>query len=413
MNNPASQEQNDNDTINLLDYLEVIAKRWKMIAIVTMAAFVISIVISLLLPKIYSSTALILPPQQDQGMMGMMGQMLGGDLSSLAGSMLGKSTPADQYASILQSDRIKGAIIDRFKLMQEYDIQYRLDMYKKMGKIVDISAGKKDGIISITAEDENPQRAAEIANAYVDELQNVTLQLSSSGAGRNKAFLEDRLSKAKVDLAKAEDAIKGYQTKNKILNITEQAKATIEGVAQLKAQLAIQEAQLASFRAYLTDDNDEIKTAKASIENLIAQISRLDGNSTGSSIPTVGAVPALGQQYLRLMREFKIQETLVELLTKQYEMAKLSEANDVANIQVIQRAEVPDKKTKPKRLLIILATTFITAFGSVLYAFIREASVIASPTDRERWSRIRSCLPDVSGVSACFRRIKRGGKLEE
>jgi tyrosine-protein kinase Etk/Wzc len=391
----SSQQPHDDDTINLLDYLEVIAKRWKMIAIATMSAFVISIVVSLLLPKIYSSTAMILPPQQDQGMMGMMGQMLGGDLSSLAGSMLGKSTPADQYASILQSDRIKAAIIDRFKLMKEYDVDYRLDMYKKMDKIVDISAGKKDGIISITVEDKDPKKAADIANAYVDELEKVTVKMSSSGAGRNKVFLENRLARAKVDLAKAEDALKAYQTKNKALDITEQAKATIEGVAQLKAQLAIQEAQLASLRAYLTDDNDEIKTAKAAIANIITQIASLEGNGRGSSIPSVGSVPALGEQYLRLMREFTIQETLVELLTKQYEMAKLSEANDVANIQVIQRAEVPDKKAKPKRSLIVLVSTFAAGFMAVLFAFICEFASRMPMEDRQRLNQIISVVRGV------------------
>jgi tyrosine-protein kinase Etk/Wzc len=388
---PSPQFQDD-DTINLLDYLEVIAKRWKMIAIVTTAACVISIVVSLHLPKIYSSTAMILPPQQNQGMMGMMGQMLGGELSSLAGSMLGTSTPADQYVSILQCDRIKGAIIDRFKLMKEYSVDYRLDMYKKMDNIIDVSVGKKDGIISITAEDKDPKKAADIANAYVDELEKVTVKLSSSGAGQNKVFLEDRLARAKVDLAKAEDALKLYQTKNKALDITEQAKATIEGVAQLKAQLAIQEAQLASLRAYLTDDNDEIKTAKASIANIITQIARLEGNGRGSSIPSVGSVPALGEQYLRLMREFKIQETLVELLTKQYEMAKLSEANDVANVQVIQRAEVPDKKAKPKRSLIVLASTFASGFMAVLFAFICEFASRMPVEDRQHLNQIISVM---------------------
>jgi tyrosine-protein kinase Etk/Wzc len=384
-----SRQLRDDDTINLLDYLEAIAKRWKMIAIVTTAAFVISITISLLLPKIYSSTTMILPPQQDQGMMGMMSQMIGGDLSLLAGSMLGKSTPAEQYASILESDRIKGAIIDRFNLMKEYDVDYRLDMYKKMDDIVDVSVGKKDGIISITVEDKDPKKAADIANAYTDELEKVTVKLSSSGAGQNKIFLADRLAKAKVDLAKAEDALKLYQKKNKALDITEQAKATIEGVAQLKAQLAIQETQLASLRAYLTDDNDEVKTAKAAIANIIAQIASLEGNGNGSSIPSVGSVPALGEQYLRLMREFKIQETLVELLTKQYEMAKLSEANDVANVQVIQRAEVPDRKAKPKRSLIVLLSTFAAGFVAVLFAFMCDAGSRMSGEDRERLLRMR------------------------
>jgi tyrosine-protein kinase Etk/Wzc len=398
----ASQLPQDDDTINLLDYLEVIAKHWKIIAKVTAAAFVLSIIVSLLLPKIYSSTALILPPQQDQGLMGMMmSQMGGGALSSLAGSVLGAGTPADQYASILQSDRIKGAIIDRYKLMQEYDIDYRLDMFKKMDKLVDISAGKKDGLISITVEDEDPKRAAAIANAYVDELEKLTIKLSASGAGQNRSFLEDRLAKAKVDLARAEDALKVFQTKNKAVDVPDQAQASIEGIAQLKAQLALQEAQLSALRSHFTDTTQEVIDQKATVGNIRAQIASLEGNGKGSSIPSMGTVPALGQEYLRLMREFKIQETLVELLTKQYEMARLSEANDVANLQVIQRAEVPDKKIKPKILLIVLATTIAAAFGSVVYAFIREASFQISEEDRERWNRIRVLLPDIPRV---FRR---------
>ena len=325
------QQMQDDDTINLLDYIEVIVKRWKMIAKVTAVAFVISIIVAFLLPKVYSSTAMILPPQQDQGLMGMMmSQMGGGALSSLAGSVLGAGTPADQYVSILQSNRIEGAIIDRFKLMKEYDIDYRLDMYKKMDKIVDISAGKKDGIISITVEDEDPKKAADIANAYVDELEKLTVKLSTSGAGQNRSFLEDRLAKAKVDLTKAEDALKAFQSKNKAVDVPDQAQASIQGIAQLSAQLAVQEAQLSALRSRFTDNTQEVMDMKATVGNIRGQIARLEGNGKGSSIPSMGSVPALGQQYLRLMREFKIQETLVELLTKQYEMAKLSEANDVS-----------------------------------------------------------------------------------
>ena len=389
MNNPESQEQNDTDTINLLDILEVIAKRWKMIVAVTMAVFVLSIIYSSQLPKIYSSTAMILPPQQNQGMMGRLSQMIGGDLSGLvAGNMLGAGTMSKQCVSILESDRIKGAIIDRFKLMQEFKIKTRYSMYKKMNSIVVVHA-KKDGIISITAESKDPERAAAIANAYVDELDKVTVKFSTSDAGRNKVFLEDRLVKAKVDLAKAEDALKAYQTKNKAIDIMEQAKATIEGVAQLRSQLAIQEVQLAALRAYLTDDNDAIKTAKASIASLTAQIARLEGKGSGSSIPSVGSLPALGQEYFRLMREFKIQETLVEFLTKQYEMAKLTEANDIANIQVIQKAEVPDRKAKPKRSIIVFASTFVAGLVAVFYAFIREAGERMPEEDREKWNRIK------------------------
>ncbi|MHC1698696.1 MAG: GumC family protein [Geobacteraceae bacterium] len=379
----------DDKTINLLDYLQIIARRSGIIFGITLVAFVVSIIISLLFPSIYSSTARILPPQQDQGLKAAMLSQMGG-LASLAGDMLGGGTSGDLYIGMLKTEVVKDVIIDRFNLMAEYKQKYRLDTYKVLDKTTTISLGKKEGIISITVEDKDPKRAADMANAFVEELEKLTVRLNISGAGRNRKFLEERLLKAKVDLARAEDSLKVYQLKNKALDVPEQAKATIEGIAQLKAELAVKEVQLAAFRAYITDENDEIKTTKASIENLKEQIARMEGSSRGSSIPTVGSVPALGQEYLRLMRELKIQETIFEMLTKQYEMAKLTEAKDVPGIQVLQKAMVPDKKIKPKRSVIVLLATFSAFFMSILLAFVLEYQEKMSEDDRMRWQNIRT-----------------------
>jgi len=344
----------------------------------------LSIVISLLLPKIYSSTARIIPPQQDQGLMAAMKGQMGG-LAGLAGGMLGSGTTGDLYVGMLKSEAVKDVIIDKFKLMDVYEQDYRLDTYEALDDAAAIEIGRKDGIISITVEDKDPARAAEMANAFVGELEKLSVALNITGAGQNRKFLEQRLVKAKLDLARAEDNLKAYQAKNKALDITEQAKVTIGGVAQLRAQLAVQEVQLASLRSYLTDENDEIKTVKASIANLKAQIASLESTSKGSSIPSVGSVPALGQEYLRLMRELKIQETIIEFVTKQYEMAKFNEAKDVSGVQVLQKATVPDKKTKPKRTLLVLGITFATFMFAVFLAFVLENVKWMSHEDRERW----------------------------
>lgn len=390
------------DVINLLDYVEVIAKRWRMIAKVTLGAFVLSIAIAMMLPKIYSSTALILPPQQDSGMMGLMSAMSGG-MAGLAGDLLGKGTTADLYVGILNSRAVKDALIDRFKLMEVYEQKYRLDTYKALEKKAAISAGKKDGIISITVEDKDPKLAADLANAYADELGKLTIKLNITGAGKNRGYLEDRLVKAKADLTKAEEALKTFQSANKAFDVPEQAKASIHGVAQLKAQLAVQEVQLAGMRSRFTDTTQEVIDAKAAISKLKAQMVQFEGSGRGSSIPSVGSVPELGQEYVRLMREFKVQEAIFELLTKQYEMARMSEAKDVDGVQIIQKATVPDKKSKPKRSLIVLAITFAAGFGALLCAFIREAGERMPEEDRERWGRIKGLLPDVLRV---FRRRK-------
>ncbi|MRR54305.1 MAG: lipopolysaccharide biosynthesis protein [Deltaproteobacteria bacterium] len=371
----------DDESINLLDYLQIIAKRSRMIFGMTFAAFVASIIISLVLPKIYSSTARILPPQQDQGLMTAMMSQMGG-LANLAGGMFGGGTSGDMYVGILNSEAVKDAIIDRFKLMDVYEQKFRLDTYRVLDKTATIELGKKDGIISITVEDKDPKRAANMANAFVDELGKLTVNLSITGAGRNRIYLEERLAKAKIDLVKAENDLSAFQAKNKFLDVAGQAQATIESVAQLKAQLAVKEVQLAALRAYITDDNDEIRAVKASIENLTKQISRLEGSSKGSSIPGVGAIPALGKEYLRFMREFKIQESIVELLTKQHELAKLSEAKDVPGIQIIQNARVPDKKVKPKRTQMVVAITFVAFVLTIILSFFLE--YLGKMPDNER-----------------------------
>ena len=382
----------DKELVVFLHYLEIIARGKKLIVTMTLAAFALSIVVAMALPKIYAATARILPPQQDQGLASLMlGQMGGTGLSSLAGSVLGSATPADQYASILQSERVKNAIIDRFKLMELYRQEYRLDMYKKMESLVEIKAGKKDGIITITVEDEDPGRAAAIANAYVEELGRLTAELSVASAGQNREFLERRLAGARADLARAEEAMKLFQIRTNAVNVPEQAKASLEGIAALKVQIASQEAQLSGMRSQFTDSTPEVEALKASIAKLRTQAARLEGQGTGA-IPSIGSVPGLGQEQIRLLREFKTQEMIVELLTKQNELTKLTEAKDMSTIQVIQKALVPDKKVKPRRTLIVLGATFLACAGSVLWILLRKYRERFSQEEVDGWRRVTSAL---------------------
>lgn len=375
------------DVINILDYLEVVAKRWRMIVTVMALAFVISAVVSLMMTKIYRTSTLILPPQQDTSMLSMMSAMSGG-MASLAGDLLGKGTPSDLYVGILKSRALKDALIDRFKLMDLFQRGNRVDTYEVLDKMALIEAGKKDGIISITVDGKDPKMIADLANAYVEELGKVAVRLNITGAGQNKGYLEKRLAKTKADLARAEDALKNFQSANKAVDVPEQAKASIMGVAQLKAQLAVQEVQLAALRSRFTESTQDVKDMKASVDNLRAQIAQVEGNERGSSIPSMGTVPQLGQEYVRLLREYKIQETVFEMLTKQYEMASLNEANDVNGIQVIQKATTPDKKVKPQRTLIVLASTFFAGFLALLYAFLLEKISEMPEEERNRLSSL-------------------------
>lgn len=374
------------DEISLLDLLLVLAKRWRMIVGVTLAAGVITALVTLTMPNMYTARAMILPSQDDKGMMSAMMAQLGG-LAGLAGG-IGGPTTSDLYVTMLKSETVKDPIIDRFKLMDVYEVKYRADAYGALDSSAAMSLGKKDGVITIAVTDRDPKRAADVANAYVEELGRLTARLSMGGAGKNRVFFEERLATAQADLARAEDALKVFQSRNKAVAVTEQAKATIEGVAQLRAQLAAKEVELAALRQSMTDESHEVKNLKALIGNLGGQIARLESGSGGGAVPGLGAVPQIGQEYVRLMREFKIQETLVELLTKQYEMTKLSEAKDVSPFQVLQKAKVPERKSGPSRRKKVVTVMLISLFASIALSFIVDSISRMDDKVKERWKKL-------------------------
>jgi len=356
----------------LLDYLQVIVKHKRMILFTTIGATVITAFITLMMPNIYTAKAMIIPSDDDKGGMGALMSQLGG-LAGLAGGAVGAKNTGELYVTMLQSETVKDPIIDRFKLMDAYKAKYRADAYKTLDTNTIVSFGKKDGVITITVDDKDPKRAAGLANAYVDELGRLAAGLNMTGAGNNREFLEKRIAEAHTDLGRAEDALKYFQSRNKTISVTDQAQATIAGIAQLRAQLAIKEVELATLQRQFTDASQEVKTAKSTITSLRAQIASLEGKGgNSSSIPNVGDMPQLGQEYLRLMRELKIQEAVVEMLTKQYEAAKISEVKEVSPFLVLQKAKVPELKSKPLRRHIITLVTYISFFCSIIFVVLLE-----------------------------------------
>jgi len=391
VNNP--QRWTEDDEINLLEYLHVLAKRWRMILKVCAATFVISCVVALLLPNIYISTARLLPPQKESGSLsGMLGGL--GDLASLAGVSVGGGGSGDLFVGMLKSRTISDVVIDTYDLMKVYGLEYRVKAYAALAKHVNIGLGKDDGIIFISVEDEDPLRAAQIANTYVAELKKLNVRFNLATAGRERLFLENRLDVVTTDLSNAEEALREFQEKNKTIKIDAQAAAIIEAIAQLKGDLAAKEVELGALQSYQTEQNPQIKTLREVIAKIKDQIRKLETSSDGQKVsgdiflPT-SDMPSLGLAYARLMRDFKVQETLFEILTRQLEMAKISEAKNVSTIQVLDEAVPADKKSKPKRSLIVLLGTFVAGFISVLWAFICEYSERMSAEDRMIWDEIR------------------------
>lgn len=306
----------------------------------------------------------------------------------MASEMFGKGTTSDFYVGILKSESIKDKIIDRFNLLDVYGQKYRFDVYIKLDKTTLIEVEKKSGIISISVLDKDPKRAADIANTYVNALENLIVGMNTQDAFKNKGFLEDRLSKAKSELIRAEESLKVFQLKHKALDISEQAKGTIKGIAELEGKLATEEVQLAGIRRLLTDNSQDVKNQLSIISNIKLEIAKFEGIRSVSAIPSIGTLPAIGQEYMRLMRDFKTQEMIVEMLTRQYEMSKFNEASTISNIQVIQKATIADKKTKPKRAILVLAATFTAFMLTVLLAFIFDLIERMPTEQRQKWKNM-------------------------
>lgn len=382
------------EEINLLELLQVIVKRKMLIVKVCSAAIVASVLYSLTLPNMYAATAKILPPQKESGggLSALLGQA-GGGLAGLAGIAAGGlGSGGELYLGILKSRSVADAVIQRLDLTKVYQAKTLEAARKNLDGLVTVQAAK-DGIISITAQDRDPKRSASLANAFVDELGRTTIRLNLSKAGTERVFLEKRLALVKNDLKTAEDDLKLFAQHNKIVQVDAQAKASIEGVARLKGELATKEVQLAVVSSNQTEQSPEVKAIHTGINRLKAELESLSGNrGGGEGIPSIGTMPEVGLEYLRKMRELKTQEAIFDQLTKQYEMAKISEAKDSSSFQVLDDAVVPINKSKPKRTLIVLLSAVAAFFISILLIFVQEYFTKVSDEDRKIIDNIKKHL---------------------
>lgn len=390
MKNPAAQEIEEQE-IDLLALAHVLVRRKRLIMELCGAAAIIAVIFSLILPNIYSATAKVLPPQKESGggLLSMMGQA--GGLAGIAASM-GLAGNADLYLGILKSRSVADAVISSLDLAKVFKSKTPDETRKTLEGAVRMQAGK-DSIITITAESKDPKLAAALANAFVKELGRKSVQLNLTKAGTERAFLEKRIDIVKGDLKRAEEDLKSFQEKNKAIKVDTQAVAFIEGIAKLKAEIVSNEVQLASLKSYQTDENADVKALQAALAKLRSQLAGLSGSgSDANGFPTMGSAPSLGLEYARRMRELKTQEMIFEQLSKQNEIAKLTEAKDSSSIQILDEAVVPIKKSKPKRSLIVILTTVAAFFIATFTAFILEYFEKIPEEDRVRWEEIRRML---------------------
>lgn len=390
MTEPNASETNANpqgaeDEISLLDLLIVLAKHKKLVLGLPFAAAVLAAGLSLLLPNVYTATARILPPQQGQSTAAaMLGQL--GALAGAAGGSLGIKNPNDLYVGMLKSRTVADSLIARHKLQTRYEENTLDDTRKALEKVTNISAGK-DGIIAIEVDDEDPRFAAELANAYVDELHRLNQTLAVTEAAQRRLFFERQLQQTKDSLTQAEVELNKVQQATGVVQLDAQGKAAIEAVAALRARIAAKEVELAAVRTFATEQNPDYLRLTQELAGLRGQLARFERGGEASALPSAGKLTEAGLDYVRKLREVKYQETVFELLARQFEAAKLDEARNASLIQVLDKAVPPDRKSKPKRSLIVLLASLAAGLVTVIVAFMREARerAVQDPEQAERY----------------------------
>jgi tyrosine-protein kinase Etk/Wzc len=377
----ARPEQEEDDEISLLDLLQVVADNLRLLILGPLAAGLLALGISFAITPTFTATTKIMIPQQQQGGAAAMLSSLGA-LGGLAGAASGLKNPADQYVAFLKSRTVQEALVDRFKLLDLYEVKSREDARKGLDANVMVASGK-DGLITIDASDKDPVFAAQLANGNVEELRNFLGRLALTEAQQRRVFFEKQLTNAKDNLTKAEQALKASGVNTGALKAS--PGAAVEGLAKLKAGITAQEIKLASMRGYLTESAPDFKQALTELAAMRGQM-----NFAEKAEPTRGG----DSDYIARYREFKYHETLFELFAKQYEMARVDESREGAAIQVVDLAIPPERKAKPKKATIALMTTLASGFALLLFVFIRQAlrGAVQTPETAEKLLRLRGAL---------------------
>lgn len=368
------------DEIGLADLVRILSRRKAIIGWTVIITAVVTAGISFLLPPIFTAESVILTPQQTQSSLSAMAQLSGlgtaAGLSSLGLlSGFGLRSPSDLYVGILESRTIADALIWKFDLKEVYK---RKDFYtarKVLRRNTTIKAGK-DTLIHVRVEDRDPNRAAQLANAYVDELAQQNSRVALTEASQRRLFYEIQLAKEKDALAEAEIALRDTQQSTGLVAPAGQAEGLIRALSQLHAEILSREAQVEAMKTFATEENPRLQTAKRELAALQGELNKLERGAHTPGTPEVpaGQLPEAGLQYVRKFRDFKYHETLFEILSKQYEAARLDEAKSASLVQVIDRAVPPERKSWPPRTLLTFGAAILMACLSSFWIVIRERS---------------------------------------
>jgi capsule polysaccharide export protein KpsE/RkpR len=389
-------------------------KHRRLMARVTAISLLVSLGIAFAIPKRYKSSTSIMPPDQQNSNALMLAALAShapnlGSIGSLASGLLGGHSSTALFINLLESGTVSGHLIDRFDLQHIYHNRYRVDTAKHLARCTKITDDKKSGVITIEVEDESPVRARDLAQGYLDELNKLVTQTNVSSAHQERVFIEQRLKAVQADLEQAQVALSEYSSKTGTIEIGDQARAMMEGGSRVQAELLIEQSTLESLRQMYGDDNVRVREAEARIASLERGLKQMTGTGAGAQgnggseagngnaeggdtasaadgtddlYPSLRQLPRLAVPYADLYRRVKAQEAAFELLTQQYELARLEEARDVPAVSVIDAPGVPEKKSFPPRLLLAALLTF--------FCVVTTAALILF---RDYWSKMDSGDP--------------------
>jgi tyrosine-protein kinase Etk/Wzc len=354
----------DEDEISLLDLLQTVVDNLRLLVLGPLAVGLTALGISFLIPPTYTAKTQFLPPQQQQSAAASMLASLG-SLGGLAGAVGGIKNPADQFLAYMKSVTIQDSLIERFKLQERYEVKTKTDARATLTGSVRTASGK-DGLISVEVDDKDPNFAAELANAHVEELGKLLGKLAITEAQQRRFFFEKQLTLAKDKLIQSEIVLRSTGVSGSVLKSN--PVSAVAAVAGLQASVTAQEVKLGAMRGYLAESAPDFKLAMSELANLRAQLAKQEKDS-----PSTGGKATKEGDYIAKYREFKYHETLFELFSKQFELAKVDEAREGAVIQVLDAAQAPERKSKPKKAMIAIVATLASGFALFLYVFVRQA----------------------------------------
>jgi capsule polysaccharide export protein KpsE/RkpR len=399
--------------------------RRRFLAKVFACALLLSTLIAFLIPKQYESTARMMPPEQ-QGMgtamlAALAGKAMPGGLGALAGSFLGMKDSGALFVDLLRSGTIEGAIVDRFDLQKVYWNRYRQDSLKKLRRRTEITQDRKSGVITITVTDTDRRRARDMAQAYVDQLDSLLIRVNTSAARREREWIEQRLVTVQNDLEKAQLAMSDFAGKNTTLDIKEETKAMVDAGAKLQAQLIVAHAEADSLAQFYGEGNVRMRAANARVGELEHELKKLGGSpmkageelDSDALYPSLRQLPALAVRWADLYRQVKVKETVYDLLTEQYELARIEEVKSVPSVRIIDPPGWPEKKSFPPRLIIMLCTTVFCVFVAAMILVLQDRWLRLSPHDPRKELALRIWLAlkqDSSDLRHFVRRLPSASK---